>query len=137
MKEGQKRLETDVAGLKEGQKRLESDVAGLKEGQKRLETDVGGLKEGQKRLETDVAALKQDVNDLNKGQERLERKTDLVITEMRSHFKHIETRLESHQTIFEVVSNEMKSIRIDIEYLSGKTGKHDTEIHNLKKRLQS
>jgi chromosome segregation ATPase len=130
-------LRSDVQDLKEGQKRLENDVTGLKEGQKRLENDVTGLKEGQKRLETDVADLKRDVNDLKKGQERLETKMDHVTTEMRSHFKHIENILESHQKVFEVVSDEMKSMRIDIEYLSGKTGKHDTEIHNLKKRFQS
>jgi predicted nuclease with TOPRIM domain len=116
---------------------LRSDVQDLKEGQKRLENDVAGLKEGQKRLETDVADLKQDVNDLKKGQERLETKIDHVTTEMRGHFKNIENILESHQKVFEVVSDEIKSMRIDIDYLSGKTGKHDTEIHNLKKRLQS
>ena len=41
---GQHRLEIDVTGLKEGQKKLESNVSGLK-------TDVAELKEGQKRTQ--------------------------------------------------------------------------------------
>ena len=93
LKDGQVRLEGDVAGLKgdvaelkDGQARLEGDVAGLKDdvaelkdGQARLEGDVAGLKgdvaelkDGQARLEGDVAGLKDDVAGLKDGQARLE-----------------------------------------------------------------
>ena len=57
--------------------------------------------------------------------------------ENRSYFKHIESQLDHQQRTFQVVSDEMRGINIDIEYSSEKTGKHDTEINNLNRRIQS
>ncbi|MBO2534236.1 hypothetical protein JGZ98_00070 [Rummeliibacillus suwonensis] len=55
-------------------------------------------------------------------------------TENRSHFKHIESRLEQQQHTFQIVADELKNVKIDIDYLSQKTGIHDMEINNLKRR---
>ncbi|WP_257350399.1 hypothetical protein [Pseudalkalibacillus decolorationis] len=74
---------------------------------------------------------------LETGQERIETKVDHLSSEMRSHFNHIEGKLDQHQAVFKVVSDEMKSVNFDVDYLSSKTGKHDTEINNIKKKLQS
>ena len=56
-------------------------------------------------------------------------------TENRSHFRHIEERLDQQQQTFEVVAEEIKGIKIDINYLNQKVGKHDMEINNLHQRL--
>lgn len=57
--------------------------------------------------------------------------------ENRSYFKDIESRLDEQQSTFQVVSDEMGRIKIDIAYLSEKTGRHDTEINNINKRTKS
>ena len=57
--------------------------------------------------------------------------------ENRSYFKDIESRLDEQQSTFQVVSDEMGQIKIDIAYQSEKTGRHDTEINNINKRTKS
>lgn len=64
-------------------------------------------------------------------------KIQQVSTKMRSHFKQLEKKIDQHHDAFQIVSNELKSVRIDIEYLTGKTGKHEMEIYHLKKQLQT
>jgi archaellum component FlaC len=59
-----------------------------------------------------------------------------LTTEMRSHFKQIETKLDNHEKLYQVVSNELNAAKIDIEYLSKKTGVHDKEINQLKKTIK-
>ncbi len=128
LKEGQTRLEGDVASLKEGQARLEGDVASLKEGQTRLEGDVASLKEGQARLEGDVASLKE-------GQVRLESKVD----GLESKIDGLEDRLNElgaknasrHiqlDTKLNILLEDRKSI---FEIL----GRHETDIATLKRKL--
>lgn len=58
-------------------------------------------------------------------------------TENRSHFRHIEERLEEQQQTFQVVAEEIKGIKIDINYLNQKVAKHDMEINNLHQRFHS
>ena len=58
-------------------------------------------------------------------------------TKDRSHFKHIESKLEAQQNTFQIVAEEIKGVKIDIDYLNGKMGKHDMEINNLNQRFQS
>jgi chromosome segregation ATPase len=58
-------------------------------------------------------------------------------TEFRSHFKHIEAKLEQHEETFHVISDTLIGTKIDIDHLSKKSGLHDTEINQLKKRIHS
>ncbi|WP_438312573.1 hypothetical protein [Sporosarcina sp. FA9] len=58
-------------------------------------------------------------------------------TENRSHFKHLESKLEQQQSTFQVVADEIKGVKIDTMYLSGKMGGHETIINNLRQRIQS
>lgn len=57
-------------------------------------------------------------------------------TENRSHFKHIETQLDSQQQTFQVVTKELTSVKMDIDFLLGKTGKYDAELNKLTQRMQ-
>lgn len=66
----------------------------------------------------------------------MDERFDNLTTEMRSHFKHIETKLDHHEKLYQVVSNELNAAQIDIEYLSEKTGVHDKEINQLKKTIK-
>ena len=43
-------------------------------------------------------------------------------TENRSHFKHIESTLGAQQSTFQIVAEEIKGTKLDLEYLSRKMG---------------
>ncbi len=108
----------------------------LKEELQPIHDRLGKLEEGQLRLEQNQKRLEERQQCLEENQLRLEEKLDNFIIETRSHFKKVEDELEQHRHIFEFVSNKWKNIEIDIDYLSAKTGKHDTEINKLKKKLE-
>ncbi|RAK22352.1 hypothetical protein B0I26_102344 [Anoxybacillus vitaminiphilus] len=122
--------------LEEGQLRLEQNQQRLEERQQRLEERQQRLEERQQRLEENQLRLEKRQQHLEENQLRLEEKLDHFIIETRSHFKKVEDELEQHRHMFELASNKWKSIEIDIDYLSAKTGKHDTEINKLKKKLE-
>ncbi|MGG3424061.1 hypothetical protein [Heyndrickxia faecalis] len=124
-----KDLKSDVSGLK-------SDVSSLKAGQDRLESDVSSLKNDVSGLKNDVSGLKNDVSSLKAGQERIETKVDNLTLELRSNFKFTNDKLEEHKKVFTVVSNELKGVKGDIEFLSEKAGKHDTKINHILNMLR-
>ncbi|WP_044747853.1 hypothetical protein [Bacillus alveayuensis] len=115
--------------LKEELQPIHERLARLEDGQLRLEQNQQRLEERQQRLE-------ERQQHLEENQLRLEEKLDNFIIETRSHFKKVEDELEQHHHMFELASNKWKNIEIDIDYLSAKTGKHDTEINKLKKKLE-
>ncbi|OXT16900.1 hypothetical protein B9K06_13020 [Bacillus sp. OG2] len=73
---------------------------------------------------------------VNKRLDTMDERFDNLTTEMRRHFKQIETKLDNHEKLYLVVSNELNAAKIDIEYLSKKTGVHDKEINQLKKTIK-
>jgi archaellum component FlaC len=73
---------------------------------------------------------------MDKRFDAVDERFDNLTTEMRSHFKHIETKLDHHEKLYQVVSNELNAAKIDIEYLSEKAGVHDKEINQLKKTIK-
>ncbi|WP_243292179.1 hypothetical protein [Bacillus sp. FJAT-47783] len=77
--------------------------------------------------------LKQGQIRLEKSQARLEEKMDNLSSETRNGFKQVEENLEEHKEIFKLVSGQMKNFKIDIDYLSEKTGKHDAKLNSLEK----
>ena len=91
--DGQNEMKTDISGLKEGQVRIENDVAGLK-------TDVSSLKKGQARLENDVAGLKTDVSSLKEGQARLEQRQE-KLEEGQARLEQRQEKLEQRQANLE------------------------------------
>ncbi|APB36950.1 MULTISPECIES: hypothetical protein [Heyndrickxia] len=117
-------------------KDLKSDVSSLKAGQDRLESDVSSLKNDVSGLKNDVSGLKNDVSSLKAGQERIETKVDNLTLELRSNFKFTNDKLEEHKKVFTVVSNELKGVKGDIEFLSEKAGKHDTKINHILNMLR-
>jgi hypothetical protein len=48
----------------------------------------------------------------------------------------IETELEQHRDAYKIYATDLNKVKIDIEFLSGKTGIHDTKINNIEKRLE-
>jgi chromosome segregation ATPase len=129
LKEELQPVHEQLARLEEGQQRLEENQLRLEERQQRLEERQQRLEERQQRLEEQQQRLEE-------RQQRWEEKLDNFIIETRSHFKKIEEELADHRRMFELLSNDWRSAKIDIEYLSAKTGKHDMEIHQIKKRLE-
>jgi chromosome segregation ATPase len=129
LEEGQQRLEENQLRLEERQQRLEERQQRLEERQQRLEERQQRLEERQQRLEEQQQRLEE-------RQQRWEKKLDNFIIETRSHFKKIEEELVEHRRMLELLSNDWRNAKIDIDYLSAKTGKHDAEIHQIKKRLE-
>ncbi|WP_018664703.1 hypothetical protein [Heyndrickxia acidiproducens] len=143
LKEGQGRLENEVAGLKKDVVTLKEDTASLKEDVVTLKEDTASLKEDVVTLKEDTASLKENVTTLKEdtaclknGQDRIETKVDHLTLELRSNFKFTNDKLEEHKKVFDVVAGEIKNAKVDIEFLSGKTGKHDTEINQILSKLR-
>jgi peptidoglycan hydrolase CwlO-like protein len=101
-------------------KQILGELKVLREGQKRLESGQQELEVSQKRLESGQ-------QELEAGQKRLEEKVNDLGSELRSNFKYLDGRL----------ADEIKSTKVNLEYLSSKAGKHDMQINNLEKKIQS
>ncbi|WP_246050006.1 hypothetical protein [Aquibacillus sediminis] len=101
-----------------------------------LKNDVSGLKDDVSGVKNDVSGLKDDVSGIKQGQERLESKVDNLSLEVRSNFKYTNDKINDQYNVFEIVSSEIKSTKVDIEYLSSKAGKHDTELNNIMSKLK-
>lgn len=136
MEETLKLILSEIKSLKTDMSELRQDVTGLKGDVTDLKQDVTGLKGDVTDLKQDVNDLKEDVSSLNEGQERIENNVDNLLSELRSNFKYTNDKLDEHRHIFDVVSNEMKGVKVDIDYLSSKTGKHDMELNNILNRLK-
>jgi hypothetical protein len=108
----------------------------LKEERQPVHEQLARLEEGQQRLEENQLRLEERQQRLEERQQRWEEKLDNFMIETRSHFKIIEEELAEHRRMFELLSNDWRNAKIDIDYLSAKTGKHDAEIHQIKKRLE-
>ncbi|UOQ92697.1 hypothetical protein MUO14_20105 [Halobacillus shinanisalinarum] len=104
---------------------LETEQNSLAVGQANLVTGQATLEVGQAGLVTGLTILETGQVNLEAGQERIESKLDNLSSEMHSHFNHLEEKLEQHQSVFKVVSDEIQGTNIDIDYLIFKTGKHD------------
>ncbi len=88
-------------------------------------------------LKKEVSVIKEEVVVTKKEVSVIKEEVINSSTESRSHFKHIKEKLDEQKRLFQVVEKELKKANIDIEYLSAKTGKHDTDINNINKRIQS
>jgi hypothetical protein len=89
------------------------------------------------KIESDIKVIKDDVAILKDDVATIKEATNDNLTENRSYFKYIETKLDDQKYILKHIGNEIKKANIDIEYLLGKTGKHDAEIYSIIKRIQS
>ncbi len=143
MEETLKLILTEIKGVKEDITSVKRDVAALKGDVSALKRDVAALKADSTALKEDVAAvkgdiiaLKQDSKVLKDGQGRIEEKVVSLSSELRSKFNYTNGKLDEHREVFGVVSGELRGIKVDVDYLSAKTGKHDTELNNLINRLR-
>jgi chromosome segregation ATPase len=101
----------------------------LEEALKQILNELKNLKEGQDRIEVRVDKLDGKVD-------KLELKVDTLSSELRSNFKFVNDKLDEQRKVFEVVSDEIKGVKVDIEYLSSKTGRHDMELNNIISKLR-
>ena len=95
-----------------------------------IEQSMAGIKGEVQEVKGEVQELKVEVQGI-----KVEMANNQ--TENRSHFKDIESTLGAQQSTFQIVAEEIKGTKLDLEYLSRKLGKHDMEINNLNQRLQS
>lgn len=117
-------------------KQILSEIKDIKVDMTDLKHDVTGLKEDVIDLKQDVTGLKKDVIHLKDSHGRVEAKVDNLSSELRSNFKFSHEKLDEHRKVFAVVSDEMKGVKVDIEYLSSKTGRHDTELNKIVNKLR-
>lgn len=109
---------------------LQEELKPISESVQCLEQDVRELKQGQERLESRMDSLESKVSNIDL-------KLDNFMSETRSHFKHLEDKLDGHENVLKAINKEVSGMRIDVDYLITKTGKHDAEINKLKQQLNS
>ena len=87
--------------------------------------------------------LTNEVKDVKTGFARLERRQSALeeslnnfATESRSHFKKVEEELEQHRDAFKIYSSDLNRVKTDVDYLSSKTGIHDTKLNYIEKQLE-
>jgi hypothetical protein len=63
---------------------------------------------------------------------------DHQFTEVLTRLDRIEeSQQEDVKGTLQLISKKVDGIRFDVDYLSEKTGKHDTKINSLEKKIQS
>ncbi|MGD6842939.1 hypothetical protein ACQCVH_10525 [Bacillus infantis] len=136
----EKALEQILVSMQEQMTDLGSQLNSRFDGvDKRLDSIENRLTNVETRLDSvenrlDTVELR--LGGMDKRFDAMDERFDNLTTEMRSHFKQIETKLDHHEKLYQVVSNELNAAKIDIEYLSKKTGVHDKEINQLKKTIK-
>jgi chromosome segregation ATPase len=93
----------------------------------KVNTRLDGLENGQRNLEQRMEKLAKEQKET----------IDNMVTEMRSHFRHLESKLDQHQKVFGVVSDKVRDIEYNIDFLSEKTGKHDMQINSIQRTLKA
>lgn len=90
-----------------------------------------------------LSNLTSEVKDVKTGFARLERRQSALeeslnnfATESRSHFKKVEEELEQHRDAFKIYSSDLNRVKTDVDYLSSKTGIHDTKLNYIEKQLE-
>lgn len=124
------KLDDDIQLLGEEVSEIQKEVLGTNKEISNIRSEITDIKTDVNDMKTEVKDIKTDVSDIK------EVVTNHAIENI-SHFKYIERKLDEQNNLFTVVESELKKVKIDIEYLSSKTGKHDVEIYNLNQRIQS
>lgn len=122
------------------EKILNEILSTLKEHSKRFDSidhEFADVKNRLGNVENRIDKVDSRLGNVENRIERLSEQIENNATEFRSHFKHIETKLEQHEETFHVISDALRGTKIDIEHLSKKSGVHETEINQLKKRIHS
>ncbi|MCM3092478.1 MULTISPECIES: hypothetical protein [unclassified Cytobacillus] len=129
----EKILNEILTTLKDHSKRFDSidhEISDVKSRIGNVESRLGNVENRLGNVESRLGNVENNVDKLSKQIEN-------NATEFRSHFKHIETKLDQHEETFHIISDTLMGTKIDIEHLSKKSGVHETEINQLKKRIHS
>ncbi|MBU8771552.1 hypothetical protein [Cytobacillus oceanisediminis] len=102
-----------------------------------IDHDISDVNSRLGNVENSIDTVDNKLGIVENSIERLSEQIENNVTEFRSHFKHIETKLEQHEETFNVISDAIKGTKIDIVHLSEKSGVHEMEINQLKKRVHS
>ncbi|WP_179234341.1 MULTISPECIES: hypothetical protein [Heyndrickxia] len=95
------------------------------------------MDEMQQQILAELKSLKTDVAGLKEGQDRLETKMDNLALELRNSYKYTNEKMEEHRNVLDNVARELKIAKIDIDYLSSKTGIHDTKINRILSNIKA
>ena len=90
----------------------------------------------QKKVNKSLDTIDSRLDKVESSIESLRETVENNATEFRSHFKHIETKLDRHEKQFEVFAEAIRGNEIDIKFLSEKSGVHEKEINQIKTRIQ-
>lgn len=129
----EKILNEILTTLKDHSKRFDSidhEISDVKSRIGNVESRLGNVENRLGNVESRLGNVENSVDKLSKQIEN-------NATEFRSHFKHIDTKLDQHEETFHIISDTLMGTKIDIEHLSKKSGVHETEINQLKKRIHS
>ncbi|WP_419182795.1 hypothetical protein [Metabacillus fastidiosus] len=101
------------------------ELKDLKQGQTRFETRMEKFESRMEKFEENQERFEARMEKFESNQQNFDEKLDNLTLELRSNFKYTNDRLEKHRKVFDIVSGEIKGIKVDVNYLSSKIGKHD------------
>jgi chromosome segregation ATPase len=116
--------------------RLDGKMEKLEGRMDRLEGKIGNLEGRMDNLEVGMVNLEGRQLNLENNQQDLNLSVQHYASEFRSHFGKIETELKQNRDAFKIYAVDLHHVKTDVEFLSGKTGIHDTKINNIEKRLE-
>ncbi|KAF0818936.1 hypothetical protein KIS4809_2228 [Bacillus sp. ZZV12-4809] len=136
----EKILNEILTTLKDHSKRFDSidhEISDVKSRIGNVESRLGNVENRLGNVESRLGNVESRLGNVENNVDKLSKQIENNATEFRSHFKHIETKLDQHEETFHIISDTLMGTKIDIEHLSKKSGVHETEINQLKKRIHS
>jgi chromosome segregation ATPase len=115
---------------------LSSNVNKLAEGMNRVEARLDNIEVRLDKVETRLDNIELRLDKLEERQDKVELTLQHVGSEFRSHFVKIENELEQNRDMFKIYAADLHHLKTDVEFLSAKTGIHDTKLNNIEKRLE-
>ncbi|CEG29052.1 hypothetical protein [Bacillus sp. B-jedd] len=129
-------IENRLDGMDSRFEGIENRLDGMDQRFEGIENRIDGMDQRFEGIEIRLNGIDVRLDGIDSRLETLTETVNNHATEFRSHFKRIETKLDEQEKVFTVVADEIKGFKYDISHLSAKSGIHETEISNLKKRIQ-
>lgn len=129
--------QNEVISLEKILNQILDELKSLKQGQLSFEKRMEKFESRMEKFEENQERFEVRMEKFEGNQQNFDEKLDNLTLELRSNFKYTNDKLQEHRKVFDIVSGEIKGIKVDVDYLSSKIGKHDMELNNIVSRIKS
>lgn len=130
-------IDHEISDVKSRLGNVENRLENVESRMENVENRLGNIENRMENVENRLGNVENRIGNVENKIEVLSEQIENNATEFRSHFKHIEIKLDQHDETFNVISDAIKGTKIDIVHLSEKSGVQEMEINQLKKRIHS